>query len=148
MFKLISKLGMGNPCATNVQIIKNLSNYSLTIVIKSGNNTWKEIVDIGQEKRINATRNEIGEVTAYCTITFSTGRVIEYTFRIDPSDTTDIVNIYDDYVDYNSRRRGQINLIHEEKLIQQKKEQYQREDIALVNETQLRINELDETFIK
>ena len=56
MFNLISKLGMGNPSATNVQVIKNLSQYNFAITIKSSSNIWSENLNVGDEKRINAAR--------------------------------------------------------------------------------------------
>lgn len=119
MFKLISKLGMGDPCATNVQIMQNQSQWPINVKITSGKNIWTETIPVGETKRINATRDEIGEVTAHVTLTYSNARVLEYTFRITPKYCEDNIIIRDDHVEYNSEKRGTINKENELKYLAQ-----------------------------
>ena len=108
MLKLISKLGLGDPCATNVQIVKNLSQWDIAITIVSGQNIWSDHVRTGETKRINVSRNEIGIVRAKTIITYSDGRILEYEFRIDPLYCEDNVIVLNDCVDYNFENRGLI----------------------------------------
>ncbi len=106
MFKALSALGLGK--ATNVQEFSNQTGHTLKIEIKAPALTWNcEIAPYGVNK-IDATRDEIGEIWCAVIVDYSNGGQIKYHFSISPKNMVDKILIYDTYVMYNGMKRGHV----------------------------------------
>ena len=130
MLKVLGFLGS----ATNTQVLKNNTKHECDVKISVNAKKFECHLIQNETKKLDVKREEIGEITAIATILFSNHQIVEFSFRVDPNDCVDNVEINDEYVIYNGTKRG--NLVKSSTTENLKKMEIERiEELKRLNAT-------------
>ncbi len=99
-------LKLFNTTFTNKQLFVNKTIHQVKVTISSCDNIFMGTINGNDNGYVDVKRNTLGTVKAKVNLTFQNGIQIEYSFGVSAKNCTDHIDIYENDVIYNGKRRG------------------------------------------